>query len=105
VATSQRSSAAEGWPARSAPGLLQPVFQAGRLRRNLEVFQARYTAAVAEYQKAALNGYREVANSLVSIQKLAEIRVQRQLGVTHYWTRPSCRGPAMTRVLPATSRF
>jgi multidrug efflux system outer membrane protein len=63
-------------------GLLQPVFQAGRLRRNLEVFQARYTAAVAEYQKAALNGYREVANSLVSIQKLAEVRVQRQVGVT-----------------------
>jgi len=63
-------------------GLLQPVFQGGRLRRNLEVAQARYQAAVAEYQKAALNGYREVANALVSIQKLAEIRVQRQLGVT-----------------------
>ena len=44
--------------------------------------QARFDAALAEYQKAALNGYREVANSLVTIQKLAEVRVQRQAGVT-----------------------
>jgi multidrug efflux system outer membrane protein len=63
-------------------GLLQPVFQAGRLRRNLEVMQARYDEALAAYRKAALNGYREVANALVTIQKLAEVRVQRQVGVT-----------------------
>ena len=63
-------------------GLLQPVFQAGRLRRNLEVMQARYDEALAAYRKAALNGYREVANALVTIQKLAEVRVQRQFGVT-----------------------
>ena len=62
-------------------GLLQPVFQGGRLRRNLEVMQARYNAALAGYQQAALNGYREVANSLVTIQKLAAIRVERQAGV------------------------
>jgi outer membrane protein, multidrug efflux system len=36
---------------------------------------------VAGYQQAALNGYREVANSLVTIQKLAAIRVERQAGV------------------------
>jgi multidrug efflux system outer membrane protein len=63
-------------------GLFQPIFQAGRIRRNLEAAQARFDAALAEYQKAALNGYREVANSLVTIQKLAEIRTQRQVGVT-----------------------
>jgi len=63
-------------------GLLQPVFQAGRLRRNLESMQARYDQALAGYRKAALNGYREVANALVTIQKLAEVRVQRQAGVT-----------------------
>jgi multidrug efflux system outer membrane protein len=64
------------------PRLLQPVFQAGRLRRNVEAAQARFDGALAGYRKAALNGYREVANSLVTIQKLAEIRVQRQTGVT-----------------------
>ena len=63
-------------------GLLQPVFQGGRLRRNLEAMQARYDAAVAEYQRSALNAYREVANSLVTIQKLAEVRGHQQTGVT-----------------------
>ncbi len=64
-----------------SPGLLQPVFQGGRLRRNVEAAQARFDAAVAAYQKAALNSYREVANALVTIQKLADVRVQRQVGV------------------------
>jgi len=72
----------QGGVASFGAGLFQPIFQAGRIRRNLEAMQARFDAAMAEYQKAALNGYREVANSLVTIQKLAEIRVQRQAGVT-----------------------
>ena len=59
-------------------GLFQPIFQAGRLRRNAEAVQARFNAALAEYQKAALNGYREVANSLIAIQKLAQVRVEQQ---------------------------
>jgi multidrug efflux system outer membrane protein len=63
-------------------GLFQPIFQAGRIRRNLEATQARFDAALAEYQKAALNSYREVANSLVTIQKLAEQRGHREIGVT-----------------------
>jgi multidrug efflux system outer membrane protein len=62
--------------------LLQPVFQAGRLRRNVEVAQARFDAALATYRKAALNGYREVSNSLITIQKLAVQRTERQTGVT-----------------------
>jgi multidrug efflux system outer membrane protein len=63
-------------------GLLQPIYNGGRLRRNSEAAQARYDQALAMYQKAALNGYREVADSLVSIQKLAEERVQHEAGVT-----------------------
>jgi multidrug efflux system outer membrane protein len=65
-----------------SPGLFQPIFQAGRIRRNLEAAQARFNAALAEYQKAALNAYREVADSLVAIQKLGEARVQREGAVT-----------------------
>jgi multidrug efflux system outer membrane protein len=61
--------------------LLQPIFQAGRLRRNLEAAQARHQFAVAAYQKAALNAYREVASSLITIQKLAERREQVSTGV------------------------
>ena len=63
-------------------GLFQPIFQAGRLKQNLAAMRARYDEALAMYRKAALNGYREVANTLVTIQKLAEVRVQRQVGVT-----------------------
>ena len=62
-------------------GLLQPIYQGGRLRRNEEAAQARFSQALALYQKAALNGYREVANALVTIQKLAEERVQHEEGV------------------------
>lgn len=62
-------------------GLLQPVYNAGRNRRNLEAAQARFDAALAEYRKAALNGYREVADALISIQKLASVRIERQTGV------------------------
>jgi multidrug efflux system outer membrane protein len=64
-------------------GLFQPIFQGGRLRRNAEAAQARFDQALAMYQKAALNGYREVANSLVTIQKLAEERLQHEDGVAN----------------------
>jgi outer membrane protein, multidrug efflux system len=65
----------------STLGLFQPIYQGGRLRRDLEAAQARFDAALAGYQKAALNGYREVANALITIQKLAEVRVERETGV------------------------
>lgn len=63
-------------------GLVQPIFNGGRIRRNYEAAKARYDGALAAYQRAALNGYREVANSLVTIQKLADARGHRQTGVT-----------------------
>ncbi len=65
----------------STLGLFQPIYQGGRLRRDLEAAQARFDAALADYQKAALNGYREVANTLITIQKLAEVRIERETGV------------------------
>ena len=65
----------------STLGLFQPIYQGGRLRRDLEAAQARFDAALADYQKAALNGYREVANTLITIQKLAEVRLERETGV------------------------
>ncbi len=63
-------------------GLLQPIYQGGRNRRNYEAAQAAFTAAVAEYQRSALNGYREVSNALITIQKLAQMRTELQSGVT-----------------------
>lgn len=65
-----------------ATGLLQPIYNGGRIKSNYEAMQARYVAAVGEYKKAALNGYRETANALITIQKLAQIRVEIQSAVT-----------------------
>jgi len=63
-------------------GLLQPIYNGGRNKANLEAAQARFEQALAQYQKAALNGYREVADALVTIQKLEAVRTERQSGVT-----------------------
>lgn len=65
----------------AAPGLIQPLFNGGRLRNTLESARATAEEAVALYEKAALNGYREVANALVAIQKLSEVRTRREEGV------------------------
>jgi multidrug efflux system outer membrane protein len=62
-------------------GLFQPIFNGGRIRQNYDAAVARYNFALAQYQKAALNGYREVADSLVTIQKLAERRAEIETGV------------------------
>jgi outer membrane protein, multidrug efflux system len=62
-------------------GLLQPIFNGGRLKNNYEAAKARYDQALAQYQRSALNAYREVADALVTIQKLAEQRKELQSGV------------------------
>lgn len=63
-------------------GLLQPIYNGGRNRANLEAARARFDQALGQYQKAALNGYREVADALVTIQKLEVVRTERQAAVT-----------------------
>jgi multidrug efflux system outer membrane protein len=62
-------------------GLFQPLFNAGRIRRNYEAALARFDQALAQYQQAALNAYREVADALISIQKFAQVRVEQEAGV------------------------
>jgi multidrug efflux system outer membrane protein len=63
------------------PSLFAPIFQGGRIRSNYDAVKARHLQVGAQYQKAALNGYREVANALVSILKLGEARVVLEGGV------------------------
>lgn len=62
-------------------GLFQPLFNGGRIKRNYEAALARFDLALAQYQKAALSGYREVADSLVTIEKAAQRRVEIESGV------------------------
>ena len=63
------------------PSLFAPVFQGGRISRNYEASQAVYEQAFAQYQKAALNAYGEVANALVALRTLGEARATLQKGV------------------------
>ena len=64
-----------------SPSLFAPIFQGGRIRRNYDAAKARYEQALAQYQKAALNSYREVANAIVSVKKLGEARLELEDGV------------------------
>jgi multidrug efflux system outer membrane protein len=64
-----------------SPSLFAPIFQGGRIRRNYDAAKARYEQALAQYQKAALNSYREVANALVTVKKLGEARLELEDGV------------------------
>ena len=61
--------------------LFQPLFNAKRIQRNYEAAQARFDQAIAQYQRSALNAYRDVADALVTIQKLALIRTEQEAGV------------------------
>ena len=64
-----------------AGGLLQPVFQGWRITSNYEAVKARFEQAVAQYQRSAQNGYREVADALVTIEKLEGVRLELEVGV------------------------
>lgn len=46
-------------------GVMQPIFQGGRLMAELDAANARQKAAYAQYQKAVLNAFREVQDALV----------------------------------------
>ena len=62
-------------------GILQPIFQGWRLFWNYEGTKARFDQALAQYEKAAQNGFREVADALVTIDKLKDVRVEREAQV------------------------
>jgi outer membrane protein, multidrug efflux system len=63
-------------------GLFQPLFNGGRLKQNYEANKARFDQAIAQYQRTALNGYREVADALVGIEKFGVQRTELETGVT-----------------------
>jgi multidrug efflux system outer membrane protein len=62
-------------------GFLQPLFQGWRLFWNYEATMARFYQALAQYEKAAQNGFREVADALVAIEKLRDLRVEQEESV------------------------
>jgi outer membrane protein, multidrug efflux system len=64
-----------------AGGIFQPIFQGWRLFWNYKGTMARFDEALAQYEKAAQNGFREVADSLVTIEKLKDVRVEQETQV------------------------
>jgi multidrug efflux system outer membrane protein len=63
-------------------GILQPVFQGWRLFWNYEGTKARFDQALAQYEKSAQNGFRDVADALVTIDKLKDQRFELETQVT-----------------------
>jgi NodT family efflux transporter outer membrane factor (OMF) lipoprotein len=59
--------------------LTQPIFTAGRLKSNVRFTQAQRDFLLNDYQSTIQSAFREVSDSLVSYQKVREVRAQREL--------------------------
>lgn len=57
-----------------ATGILQPVFDAGKLKAGQEAAEARYRQGVAEYAKTVLTAFAEVENALLTRKRQLEKR-------------------------------
>ncbi len=62
-------------------GLTGPIFQGGRLKRNVEASRARWEQAKAQYEKAALSAFGDVANALEAYRRTQESRVAQERNV------------------------
>jgi len=62
--------------------LLQPIFDAGRNRANLEVANASRDIAVAQYEKSIQTAFREVSDALAGRATLGE-QLRAQAALTH----------------------
>ena len=60
-------------------GILQPIFNAGRIRSINEATAARHMLTLARYEQVIQTAFREVSDALVGYQKTREQRVQQAL--------------------------
>lgn len=65
-------------------GLLGPLFQGGRIKRNHEAAKAQWEQARIQYEAAVANAFGEVSSALVDRTKLVETERQRARTVTAY---------------------
>jgi multidrug efflux system outer membrane protein len=59
-------------------GLLQPIFNAGKNKRRVEVRESQQRQAVYDYERTLLQALREVEDSLVGLRKTGEQRGSQQ---------------------------
>ena len=57
-------------------GLVAPIFHGGRLAASRRLAVAQWEEAVARYRKAAQSAFRDVADQLIAVRKLKEIRAE-----------------------------
>ncbi len=60
------------WAVTGSAGLLQPLFDAGRNRANLDITKVGKEIAVAQYERAIQTAFREVSDSLAGRATLGE---------------------------------
>ena len=60
-------------------GILQPIFNAGRIRSINEAAAARHMQTLARYEQVIQTAFREVSDALVGYRKTREQRVQQEL--------------------------
>ena len=53
-------------------GISQPIFTAGKLTSNLDLYKARHEIAVEQYKQSVLKGLEDVNNALVAHQRYGE---------------------------------
>jgi multidrug efflux system outer membrane protein len=61
------------------PQISQPIFNAGRLRSNVNLARAQQELALIEYDRVIQTAFREVSDVLVQYQKVREIRGKQEL--------------------------
>jgi NodT family efflux transporter outer membrane factor (OMF) lipoprotein len=62
-----------------APSATLPVFNAGRIRSNLQLTEAQQREALIGYQKTIETAFREVSDALIGYSKTGEQRAQQEL--------------------------
>jgi outer membrane protein TolC len=61
--------------------LLQPIFDGGRLRGNLDFAKAGYEVTVANYRRAVLTAMQEAEDGIIGLAALERASAQSQLSV------------------------
>jgi len=59
--------------------LVQPIFNAGRIRSNVKLTEAEQQEALLTYKKTILESFREVSDSLIAYRKTREVREEQEL--------------------------
>jgi NodT family efflux transporter outer membrane factor (OMF) lipoprotein len=58
------------------PGVTQPLFQGGRLRAGVRLTEAQKQEAVLAYKKSIQQAFQDVSDSLISVRRLREVRIE-----------------------------